>query len=40
VSDQEIWTIVAFLEKLPSVSDEDFRAWSGVSPVVTVPPAK
>ena len=28
VPDQEIWTIVAFLKKLPSVSDEDFKAWS------------
>jgi mono/diheme cytochrome c family protein len=28
VPDQEIWTIVAFLKKLPSVSDEEFRAWT------------
>jgi hypothetical protein len=28
VPDQEIWTIVAFLKKLPSVSEEDFKAWS------------
>ena len=28
VSDQEIWTIVAFVKKLPSVSDDDFRAWT------------
>ena len=28
VPDQEIWSIVAFLKKLPSVSDEDFKAWS------------
>jgi mono/diheme cytochrome c family protein len=28
VSDQEIWTIVAFIKKLPSVSAEDFKAWS------------
>jgi len=27
--DQEIWTIVAFLKKLPSVSEADFKAWSG-----------
>lgn len=28
VADQEIWTIVAFLKKLPSVSDEDLhREW-------------
>ncbi len=30
--DQEIWTIVAFVKKLPSVSDDDFKAW-------TAPPA-
>ena len=27
VPDQEIWTIVAFVKKLPSVRDEDFRTW-------------
>jgi mono/diheme cytochrome c family protein len=29
VPDQEIWSIVAFVKKLPTVSDEDFKAWSG-----------
>ena len=28
VPDQEIWTIVAFVKKLPSVSNDDFRAWT------------
>jgi hypothetical protein len=28
VPDQEIWSIVAFLKKLPTVSEEDFKAWS------------
>jgi mono/diheme cytochrome c family protein len=28
VPDQEIWTIVAFVKKLPNVSDEEFRAWT------------
>jgi mono/diheme cytochrome c family protein len=28
VSDHEIWTIVAFVKKLPSVSDDDFKAWT------------
>ena len=28
VPDQEIWTIVAFVKKLPSVSDDEFRAWT------------
>ena len=26
--DEELWQIVAFLKKLPSVSDADFKAWS------------
>ena len=26
--DPEIWSIVAFLKKLPTVSAEDFKAWS------------
>ena len=29
VPDQEIWTIVAFLKKLPSVQDDEFKAWTG-----------
>ena len=28
VPDREIWTIVAFVKKLPSVSDADFKAWT------------
>jgi mono/diheme cytochrome c family protein len=32
VSDQEIWSIVAFLKKLPTVSDSDFKAWSMSGP--------
>jgi mono/diheme cytochrome c family protein len=28
VPDAEIWSIVAFLKKLPTVSDRDFKAWS------------
>jgi mono/diheme cytochrome c family protein len=26
--DKEIWSIVAFVKKLPSVSEADFKAWS------------
>jgi mono/diheme cytochrome c family protein len=26
--DKEIWSIVAFLKKLPNVSDADFKAWT------------
>jgi hypothetical protein len=29
VPDAEIWTIVAFLTKLPTVSETDFKTWSG-----------
>jgi mono/diheme cytochrome c family protein len=28
VPDQEIWSIVAFVKKLPSVSDDDFKTWT------------
>jgi mono/diheme cytochrome c family protein len=28
VSDQEIWSITAFLKKLPTVSEADYKAWS------------
>ncbi len=28
VPDQEIWSIVAFLKKIPNVSPDDFKAWS------------
>ncbi len=28
LDDKEIWTIVAFLKKLPTVSEADFKAWS------------
>ena len=37
VPDQEIWTIVAFVKKLPSVSDEDFRTWSELLKLVRHP---
>jgi mono/diheme cytochrome c family protein len=30
--DQEIWSIAAFLKKLPTVSDADFKAWSMSGP--------
>jgi mono/diheme cytochrome c family protein len=29
VADPEIWSMVAFLKKLPSVSPEDYKAWAG-----------
>lgn len=32
VSDQEIWSITAFLKKLPTVSEADYKAWSTSGP--------
>jgi mono/diheme cytochrome c family protein len=32
VPDPEIWSIVAFLKKLPTVSDSDFKVWSAAAP--------
>ena len=26
--DQELWTIAAFVKKLPSISDEDYKTWT------------
>ena len=26
--DQEIWTIAAFVKKLPDISDDDYKAWT------------
>jgi len=37
VRDQEIWAIVAFVKKLPTVSDDDFKAWT--APVASTPAA-
>jgi hypothetical protein len=37
VPDQEIWSIVAFLVKLPKVSDADFKAWTTPAPAGTRP---
>jgi hypothetical protein len=28
VPDQEIWTIAAFVKKLPDVSDADYKSWT------------
>jgi mono/diheme cytochrome c family protein len=32
VPDEEIWSIVAFLKKLPTVSEADYKAWSTSAP--------
>jgi hypothetical protein len=35
--DDEIWTIVAFLKKLPSVSEADYKTWTASSPAAAAP---
>jgi mono/diheme cytochrome c family protein len=37
VPDQEIWTIVAFVKKLPSVSNDDFKAWTAPAASTSAP---
>jgi hypothetical protein len=32
VPDAEIWSMVAFLKKLPTVSEEDYKAWTAAAP--------
>ena len=32
VSDPELWAIIAFLKKLPSVSPDEFKAWVDANP--------
>jgi hypothetical protein len=32
VPDAEIWSMVAFLKKLPTVSEEDYKAWTAAVP--------
>ena len=43
VPDREIWNITAFVKKLPSVSEADFKAWIGAAaaspPGSATPPA-
>jgi mono/diheme cytochrome c family protein len=39
--DDEIWSIVAFVKKLPSVSEADYKTWTASSePAAPSPPAK
>jgi hypothetical protein len=37
VDGKEIWTIVAFVKKLPSVSEVDFKAWTMPAPTAPQP---
>jgi len=36
--DEDLWAIVAFLKKLPTVSEADFKAWTAPPPQLTPPP--
>ncbi len=38
--DKEIWGIVAFIKKLPTVSPEDYKAWSESKAAGEAPPSK
>ncbi len=38
VPDQEIWTIAAFVKKLPGVSEADYKAWTAVPATGGTPP--
>ena len=31
-TDEDIWAIVAFLKKLPSVSEAEYKAWTAPPP--------
>jgi hypothetical protein len=36
--DENLWAIVAFLKKLPTVSEADFKAWTAPPPQLPPPP--
>jgi len=38
-NDDEIWSIVAFLKKLPGVSEADYKAWTAPVPASPAAPA-
>jgi len=38
--DDEIWSIVAFLKKLPGVSEADYKAWTAPPATAPTPPAE
>jgi hypothetical protein len=39
VSDQELWTIAAFVKRLPSVSEDDYKTWTAGAIPSALPPA-
>ncbi len=40
VKDDDLWSIVAFLKQLPSVSDADYNAWVTPASGASTPPAE
>jgi hypothetical protein len=36
--DDEIWSIVAFLKKLPNVSEADYKVWTAPPAATPAPP--
>ena len=36
-TDEDIWLIVAFLKKLPSVAEADYKAWTAPPPAAPAP---
>jgi mono/diheme cytochrome c family protein len=40
LKDDEIWSIVAFVSKLPSIKDADYKAWTAAAPAVNPPAPK
>jgi mono/diheme cytochrome c family protein len=37
--DKELWTIAAFVKKLPSISDDDYKKWTAAPAAATPAPA-
>ena len=37
-SDEEIWSIAAFVKHLPTVTEENYRQWTAPPPTVVAPP--
>jgi mono/diheme cytochrome c family protein len=38
-TDEDIWAIVAFLKKLPGISEADYKAWTAPTPAAAPPPS-
>ena len=38
--DEDIWSLVAFLKKLPSISEAEYKAWTAPAPGASTPPTQ